>query len=144
MSVKITITIEIDDEGKVSVDTGQQREDKDISPFLSDRYEGGTDPDTEPLPQAFNPVDPDDDNLPFTLVDTPDEVSLERKPANIDDEATELIRERNNRFVKKLASDIAESPITGETVTTLIDEDLLDKINESAIQQEKEGAEGEK
>ena len=140
MSVKITITIEVDDEGKVSVDTGQQVEDNPPGT----PYPYSNDPVADHISHDFDQV-AHDDNMPFTLVDNPTEVSLERlEPANIDDEATELIRERNERFARQFAENITKSPITGQTVTTLIDEGLLDAIDESAVHQEKEGAEGEK
>jgi len=125
MATKITIVIEVDDNGGVSVETGNDlNRAKDVLPEAECGIEHVFDEDTS--------------TLPFTLEGLPDPpVYNARKehPDNISREAEDIIAENNDRFVKQFAEKMSDNPVIGSAVVeSLVSDDVLDAIEEEAKQ----------
>lgn len=168
MSVKITITIEVDDHGKVSVDAGPKEEQENLfetthSCASADKFVDVSTLKEDDVVQMGDIAEPyqhtymdeeegpalteeELDHLtPFSLEPETEEVFTERmdSPDNITRTPESLIAERADRFAHQFANSMKDDPVIGATIGSLVDDGILDAIEEEAEAQREAAAKEE-
>jgi hypothetical protein len=68
----------------------------------------------------------------------PEPIQASERPANINDNHTDIQEARNDEFVRQFAEKLGGNPVYGDAVPELVTESVLDAVNEVAELEEKD------